>query len=108
MAAKKTEYRDFKQKFEELSKAVESSETLKNDPLLKQQLRDFERMAEMNDSLWDAIKEQGYTFVDDKGRVSINPAVGTFNKNVSTLLKTAQWIEEKTAGITLNDKKKSW
>lgn len=110
--AKKIEdvkYQDFNALYEKLNDAVLKSETLRSDPLLRQQLRDFKRMSEMNDQLWEDIKKYGYSYVDPKTeRILLNPAIGTFNKNVSTLLKTAQWIEDKTAAISLNDNKKSW
>lgn len=103
------QHQDFDELYKKLCDAVNKSETLRNNALLVQQLRDFKRMSDMNNQLWDVIQKNGYSYVDEKtGRLIINPAVGTFNKNVSTLLKTAQWIEEKTVSISLNDSKKSW
>lgn len=100
---------DFKSLYETFKKRIEEDEILKNDALLAQQLKDFERMAEMNDNLWNTIQDIGYYYTDEKtGRVVINPAVGTFNKNASTLLKAAQWIEDKTKAITIADGKKTW
>lgn len=110
MAKKKiSEKQDFNALYEEFSKKVEGSGVLSKDALLAQQMKDFKRMAEMNDGLWDIIVSQGNYYIDEKtGRMIINPAIGTYNKNVSTLLKTAQMIEEKTKGITVADENKSW
>lgn len=108
-AKKKTDKQDFKALYSELLARIEDNEVLSKDALLKQQMRDFNRMAEMNDNLWDEIQSRGYMYEDPKtGRLIVNPAVGTFNKNASTCLKTVQWIEEKTKAITINDGKKSW
>lgn len=106
---KKTGKQDFKTLYEKLLKRIEANEVLSQNALLNQQMRDFERMAEMNDKLWEEIQRDGYTYIDGKtGRLLVNPAVGTFNKNASTCLKTVQWIEDKTKAITVNDGKKSW
>lgn len=107
--AKTVTKQDFKTLYNQFKKKIEEDEILKNDALLLQQMRDFERMAEMNDKLWDEINSSGYTYVDAKtGRIMVNPAVGTFNKNASTLLKAAQWIEDKTKAVTIADGKKTW
>lgn len=113
MATKKTEKstgkQNFKALYKELLKKIEQNDVLSKDALLKQQMQDFERMAEMNDNLWQEIQSRGYMYEDIKtGRMIVNPAVSTFNKNASTCLKTVQWIEEKTKAISINDSKKSW
>lgn len=110
MAKKKiAEKRDFKALYEKFLQKIAESGVLSQDAILAQQMKDFERMAAMNDALWKLIESQGYHFVDEKtGRMVINPAIGTYNKNVSTLLKTEQMIEEKTKGISVVDENKSW
>lgn len=109
MPRKVQQKKDFKSMFDAFLKKIESDELLSKNALLQQQLRDFGRMAEMNDKLWEAIQEQGYTTINPKtGGVVVNPAVAAFNKNASTSLKTAQWIEEKTKAISLSEEVKSW
>lgn len=103
------EKRDFKALYEKFLQKIAESGVLSQDAILAQQMKDFERMAAMNDVLWKLIESQGYYFIDEKtGRMVINPAIGTYNKNVSTLLKTEQMIEEKTKGISVVDENKSW
>lgn len=102
------DYTDFKSLFKRYTAAVESNDVLRNSAILRQTLTDFGRMAEMNDNLWNVITEKGYYTTDDRGKITLNPAIGTYNKNVSTLLKSAQYLEEKTAAIALNDDHKSW
>lgn len=100
---------DFDSLFQEFSTRVDETEVLQQDALLSQQLRDFRRMSEMNDRLWDEIESNGYSWIDEKtGRMVINPAVGTFNKNASTLLKMAQVIEEKTKAVLTANATKTW
>lgn len=107
--AKVKDKQDFNALYEEFSQKVKESGVLSKDPLLAQQMKDFKRMADINDQLWELIESNGYYFIDEKtGRMIINPAIGTYNKNVSTLLKTEQMIEEKTKGISVTDENKSW
>lgn len=110
MTRKKTiEKIDFNAMFENFTNRISANEVLKTNPLLNQQLRDFKRMSDMNDKLWDSIQEQGYTTINTKtGAIVVNPAVAAFNKNASTCLKVAQWIEEKTKAVTVSAEEKSW
>lgn len=105
----KTEKKDFKKLFNDLKKKVDASPVLSKNPMLYQQLKDFERMAEMNDKLWEELQSQGYTYINEKTMVPcVNPTIAAFNKNASQCLKTAQWLEEKTKGIAIDDDSKSW
>lgn len=109
MPRKKVEKKDFNALFENFQERVNANESLKNDPLLNQQLRDFQRMSVMNDQLWEAIQADGYTTINERTGVPVvNPAVAAFNKNASTCLKTAQWIDEKTKAVLLSGEEKSW
>lgn len=109
MARKKLIKKDFNELFTDFQGRIEQNEVLQNDPLLNQQLRDFYRMSEMNNKLWDSIQTDGYTMINDKtGTPVVNPAVAAFNKNASTLLKTAQWIDEKTKAVLAIGEEKSW
>lgn len=106
---RKVQKKDYKSLLENFKKKIQDNDILSNNALLAQQLRDFERMSDMNDNLWDSIQTDGYTSINEKTGVPVvNPAVAAFNKNASTLLKTAQWIEEKTKAISFNEESKSW
>ena len=109
MAKKIASKKDFTALYSDFKKRVDANDVLAMDPLLKQLMTDFERMAKMNDSLWESIEQNGYTTIEERtGKLVINPAVGTYNKNASQLLKSAQVIDEKTRAITIVDDSKSW
>lgn len=107
--AKKIVKQDYNKMFEKFSRVIAEDPVLSKDVLLFQQMTDFNRMAEMNDNLWADIKENGYMSTNPRtGAPIVNPAVAAFNKNASMLLKAAQWIQEKTKGISLDGEEKGW
>ena len=73
---RKVQKKDYKSLLENFKKKIQENDMLSSNPLLAQQLRDFERMSEMNDNLWDTIQTDGYTTINEKTGVPVvNPAV---------------------------------
>lgn len=100
---------DFYALFEALKSDVEKNEILSKDAILKNALKDFERMAIMNDHLWENIETEGNMVFDDRTKKYVcNPAITAYNKNATTLMKLADMIGEKTRAIAVNAEKKSW
>ena len=99
---------DFAEKFENYKKAISADKQLSKDAILSRMLDDFQRMAVINDNLWEDIEKNGYWLIDAKGNNIINPAIAAYNKNHATLLKTASVIEEKTKTLVLSGSAKAW
>lgn len=104
--AKKKE--DFKAKYLEYMAAVEKDPRLSADPILHQLLVDFERMAKVNDDLWADISNRGYFDTNSRGDRIINPSVTAYNKNHSTLMKTASIIEDRCETLDITGGDKAW
>lgn len=99
---------DFRKSFINYKKAVSENEQLSKDPLLLGLLVDYERMIDINENLWNDIKEKGYYVVDAKGNTVQNPSIAMYNKNHATLLKTISMIDEKTKTLVLSGGVKTW
>lgn len=99
---------DFKQKLEDYKKRISENEQLVKDPLLMKLIEEFQRMVCINDNLWDDIQVKGYFVEDIKGNTVSNPSIAAYNKNLQMLLKTIQYIDEKTKTLVLTDGVKSW
>ena len=99
---------DFNKKLEDYKKRISENEQLVKDPLLTKLLEEFQRMTAINNNLWDDITVNGYFIQDVKGNTVINPSIAAYNKNLQMLLKTIQYIDEKTKTLVLTDGVKSW
>lgn len=99
---------DFNKKLEDYKKRISENEQLVKDPLLTKLLEEFQRMTAINNNLWDDITINGYFTQDVKGNTVINPSIAAYNKNLQMLLKTIQYIDEKTKTLVLTDGVKSW
>lgn len=78
--------------FKMLEENVESSDTFKNDPVLHSLIREFKRIIIINNNLWEIIEREGYSTLNIRDEIKINPAIGTYNKNQSIMCKLGEQL----------------
>ena len=104
-----TNPKQFLELYEAFNTEIQKDPVLANDAILRQMMTDFLRMSKMNDELWDDIQGNGCIIEDARtGGMKVNPSIGTYNKNATTLLKLSDVIAEKTKAIVMGGTKKTW